>query len=176
MTRLNTMSPAALAALYEQESDDTLVTLLTLYNPETDEVIERLADNYTQRLSGIEYTGIDDVVYGIVSRAKSYIFMPLEVTLPSSDDAGNSRAQLVIRDTTRYLTPVIRSLSFPPKITLELVLKSQPDTVEISFTGFYLSSINYNSDQVTGDLNMIDFQVEPFPVHSFTSKYFPGLF
>lgn len=176
MTRLASMSPAALAAMYAQESDDTLVTLLTIYDPVTGDVVERLADNYSSLLSGVDYVGVDDVVYGVVSRGNNYIFMPLEVTLPSSDDAGSSRAQLVIRDVTRYLTPVIRSLTGPPRIKLELVLKSQPDVVEIVYDTFYLSSITYNSDQVSGELTLIDYQVEPFPIHSFTSKYFPGLF
>ncbi len=176
MTRLQTMSPAALAALYAQESEDTLVTLLTIYDPDTDTVVERFADNYNQVLSGIDYVGIDDIVYGIKSRGNSYIFLPLEITLPSSDEGGSSRAQLVIKDVTRYLTPLIRSINGPPRVKLELVLKSQPDTVEISYDTFYLSSITYNSDQVSGELTLIDYQVEPFPIHRFTPKYFPGLF
>ncbi len=176
MTRLSTISPKALAALYSQQSDDTLVTLLTIYDPDTGGVLERLADNYSAQLTGIDYVGVDDVVYGVISRGENYIFLPLEITLPSSDDTGSSRAQLVIRDVTRYLTPLIRAISNPPRIKLELVLKSQPDVVEIVYDTFYLSNITYNSDQVTGELTLIDYQVEPFPIHSFTSKYFPGLF
>lgn len=176
MTRLSTMSPQALAELYKQESSDTLVTLVSFIDPDTDEVLLRLCDNFTQRLTGTGYTDDFDVVYGLISRTNTFMFMPLEITLPSQDTEGGSRAQLVIRDVTRYLTPVIRTLTKPPKILLELVLKSQPDTVEISFSGFYLSSISYNAEQVSGELSLIDYQREPFPIHGFTPSYFPGLF
>lgn len=176
MTRLDTMSPQALAELYKQESSDTLVTLITLLDSETGEVLERLADNFSQRLEGTGYTTADDIVYGIVSRGNNYIFLPLEVTLPGDDVSGSSRAQLVIRDVTSYITPLIRTLTAPPQITLELVLKSQPDIVEISFSGFYMTGISYTADQVSAELALIDYQLEPFPVHSFTPSYFPGLF
>lgn len=170
------MSAAAIAALYAQESSDTLVTLLTIYDADSNEILARLTDNYTQRLEGTDYTTDVDVVYGIVSRGENYVFLPIEVSLPSDEQSGSSKAQLTMRDVTRYLIPLIRSLTAPPKVKLELVLKSQPDTVEIVFNGFYLSSLTYNSEQVTGDLTMIDYQAEPFPVYSFTPSYFPGLF
>jgi hypothetical protein len=176
MSRLETLSPTTLAELYKQESSDTLVTLLTILDAETGEVLQRLADNFTQRLVGVEYANPEDLVYGIVSRGENYVFLPLEITLPSDDISGSSRAQLVIRDATRYITPLVRSLQTPPIITLEIVLKSQPDIVEISFSGFYLSSITYSADQVSGELTLVDYQVEPFPVHGFTPSYFPGLF
>lgn len=172
MSRLGSMSPAAIRALFAQESDDTLMTLVTLYDPLTSAVAARLVDNFTQRLSETD----TEVIYGTISNSEEYIFVPLEITLPSEEQDGSSRASLVIRDVTRYLTPIIRTLPGPPKIKIELVLKSTPDVVEATFTDFFISSINYNSDSVTCDLSLIDYQVEPFPVYSFTPKFFPGLF
>mgnify|MGYP006921030896 CR=1 FL=1 len=48
--------------------------------------------------------------------------------------------------------------------------------VEATFTGFYISSFSYNADSVTADLSMVDYEREPFPMHSFTPAYFPGMF
>lgn len=175
MSRLGTLSPTALAELYKQESSDTLVVLVTLLT-ESGTVLARLCDNFTQRLEGPEYTNDSDVAYGIISRGNTFMFLPLEITLPSDDVSGSSRAQLVLRDVTRYVTPLIRGLQAPPVVNLEVILKSQPNSVEIAFSGFYLSNISYNADQVSGDLTLVDYQVEPFPVHGFTPSYFPGLF
>lgn len=172
MSRLGTMSPEAIRALFSPDGDDTLMALLTIHDPDTGIPSILISDNFTQRLSQTD----DRVVYGTISRGVEYIFVPLEITLPSEERDGTSRASLVIHDVTKYLTPLIRSLTGPPTITIELVLKSSPSIVEAVFTGFYISSISYTEQSVTCSLSLIDYQVEPFPIYSFTPKFFPGLF
>ena len=100
----------------------------------------------------------------------------MEISLPSEDEAQAPKCSLVLRDVTRFVTPIIRELSGPPKIKMEIVLSKTPDVVEASFSGFYINNITYNADSVTFDLSMIDYEREPFPMHSFTPAYFPGLF
>lgn len=185
MSRLSTMSQAAIAALFKPDSKETLITLLTIYDPNNENnVLVRLADNYLQRietltsldLSDLPTTGDEDVIYGVVSNNLSYIFMPMQITLPSEEQNTAPRASIVLNDVTRYVVPIIRTISGPPKIKLELVLTSSPDIVEISFDKLYMSSITYNADQVTAELSMIDFATEPFPAYQFTPAHFPGLF
>lgn len=193
MSRLATLSPAAIKAMFSTESDATLMTLITIYDP-TDAagtaVAARLCDNYLQRLdtsTTIGLTGFpsdsqsvitdgNELVYGVVSRSNNFIFVPVEISLPSEEDNSAPKCSLVIHDVTRYLTPVIRDITSPPKILIELVLTSTPDTVEASFSGFYISNITYNADSVTCELAMTDYAVEPFPCYTFTPQYFPGIF
>lgn len=137
-------------------------------------VLIRLADNYTQRLSDQETD--TDILYGIRSRGIDYHFLPMEVTLPSEEENSAPRCSIVLTDVTKQLVPIIRQISGPPRVKIELVLNTSPDIVEASFDKFYMSSISYDSNQVTAELAMIDFAVEPFPAYSFTPKYFPGLF
>ena len=59
---------------------------------------------------------------------------------------------------------------------MELVLSKTPDIVEVSFSDFYISNFTYNADSVSAELSMIDYEREPFPMHSFTPQYFPGMF
>jgi hypothetical protein len=132
----------------------------------------RLCDSYTTRIS----ENNTDVMYGVVSRSKNYIFLPLEITLPQEDESQAPRCSIVIRDVTRYLIPVIRELKEPPKVKLELVLSTTPNVVEVSFDGFYVTNFTYNRDQVTCELQMVNYEREPFPVHSFNPSTFPGLF
>lgn len=185
MSRLSSLSPAAIKAMFSTESSDTLITLLTVYDPNTSLPAVRLADNYLNRIttqgvndiSGMPLTTDDgEVIYGVTSRSNQFIFIPMQISLPSEEDNVAPKCSLVINDVTRHITPIIRTLTAPPKILLELVLTSSPSTVEASFAGFYISNFIYNADSVTAELTMIDYQVEPFPSFTFTPAYFPGLY
>ena len=172
MSRLSTMSPAAIKAMFNPDSDDTLVTLVTIYAQDGTTPVVRLADNFTTRISETA----EDVVYGVVSRGYSYTFLPIQLSLPSEDDGSAPRCSLTINDVTRLLTPTIRALSYQPRLGIELVLKSTPDTVEVYFSDFYITGITYNASSVALSLEMPNYQTEPFPCYSFTPKYFPGIF
>ena len=174
MSRLSTLSPAALSAMFGQESDATLITLLTIKaNPNVGIYTNiYLADNFTTRLSETDA----DIIYGVTSNSINYSFLPLQVILPTEDTASAPRCTISIFDATQILLPILRNISGAVDIDLQLVLNSSPDTVEASFTGLKLTNILYNADSITGELTMPSLEVEPFPIHSFTPAYFPGLF
>jgi hypothetical protein len=167
------MSPNALKAVFSPDADDDLIILLTIYNPLNEaEVIARLSDGFTKRISETA----DEVIYGVTSNSQDYTFVPMEISLPSEDEAQAPRCSIVLHDVTRYIIPIVRTITAPPRIKLELVLTKSPDTIEVSFSDFYINNFNYNADSVTADLAMIDYEREPFPMHSFTPRYFPGMF
>lgn len=167
------MSPDAIRAIFSPEADSDLLFLLTIYDPSSPTtVVARLADGFTKRISETA----DEVVYGVTSRSQDFIFLPMEISLPTEDEAQAPRCSIVLRDVTRYVIPIVRTIVGPPTVKMELVLSKTPDTVEASFTGFYISNFSYNADSVTADLSMIDYEREPFPMHSFTPAYFPGMF
>jgi hypothetical protein len=167
------MSPEAIRAIFSPEADSDLLFLLTIYDPANPStVVARLADGFTQRLSETS----DEIIYGVMSRTQEFMFLPMEISLPTEDEAQAPRCSLILRDVTKYVIPIIRTITGPPKVKMELVLSKTPDTVEASFSGFYISSFTYNADSVTADLSMIDYEREPFPMHAFTPAYFPGMF
>lgn len=173
MSRLTSMSPAALKAVFSPDADDDLITLLTIYDPNNEsQVLARLSDGYTQRISETD----DEVLYGVVSNNLEYTFVPMQLSLPSEDEAQAPRCSIVLNDVTRYVTPLIRTITAPPRIKIELVLSKSPDVIEVSFSDFYINNFMYNAESVTADLAMIDYEREPFPMHSFTPRYFPGMF
>jgi len=173
MSRLTTMSPDAIRAIFSPEADSDLLFLLTIYDPvNPSTVVARLADGYTKRISETA----DEVVYGVTSNSQDFIFLPMEISLPTEEEAQAPRCSIILRDVTRYVIPIIRTIVGPPTVKMELVLSKTPDTVEASFAGFYISNFSYNADSVTADLSMIDYEREPFPMHSFTPAYFPGMF
>jgi hypothetical protein len=169
VSRLTTLSPAALKALFSPDADDSLIALLTIT---TTEGTIRLADGYTQRISETA----DEVTYGVVSRGDNYIFLPFQLALPTEEQQAAPRCSITIHDVTRYLTPIIREVLSAPSVTIELVLRSTPDTVEVSLPNFLMGAIQYNRDQVTAELSVEVLTNEPFPAHTQTPGYFPGLF
>ena len=175
MSRLDSLSPEAIKAMFSPDSDEYLICLVTLSNYDDTGNTIRLADGYTQRLT--EYTTDEQVVYGTVSNGNSYIFVPINITLPSEEDNAFSRCSISINDVTKVVMPMIQSdIKRPPTVLMQLVLSSSPNTIEASFSGFYVNSITYSADTVQLEINMINYQTEPFPCFSFTPKYFPGLF
>jgi hypothetical protein len=174
MSRLSTLSPAAIKAMFSSESSDVMILLLTLKADPTVGLASDiyLCDNYTQRI----LETADEVVYGTVSNGKNYIFLPLEITLPNDDNTAAPRCTITIHDVTRYLLPSIRSITGALDAELSLVLSSSPNTVETRYAGFKLTNVTYNANTVTAVLTMPSLEVEPFPAHAFTPAYFPGLF
>lgn len=173
MSRLASLSPAALRAMFSPDADDTLITLLTISGAGITTPI-RIADGYTGRLAGL--TTDDEVIYGVPSRGNDYIFLPFSITLPTEEQASAPRCNITINDVTRYLIPTIRTISSSPTVTMELVLSSSPNTVEASFPGFKMAGISYNANTITAELTVESLAAEPFPAHTFTPSYFPGLF
>ena len=171
MSRLGTLSPAALKAMFSPESSDTLITLLTISGSGITSPIY-LADGYTKRISETA----DEVIYGVTSNSVDYTFLPIEITLPSEEQDATPRCSLTIHDVTRYLTPIIRSINQAPSVNIKLVLNSSPNVIEAEFDGLLMSGISYNASTVTAELTVESMDSEPFPAHTCTPSYFPGLF
>lgn len=175
MSRLTSLSPETIKSLFSPDSDSTLICLLTItYGTDPSDVV-RLADNYLYRLESL--TTDDEVVYGVTSNSKDYIFVPFELSLPQEERDQVPQCTLTINDVTQYLTEIIRdTFEIVPKVKLELVLNKTPNTVELTFDDLFVTNISYNRDQVVLNLEMIDFSKEAFPQHRFVPQYFPGLF
>jgi hypothetical protein len=171
VSRLASLSPAALQAMFGQSSGESLIVLLTITGAGIVTPI-RLADIYLQRLSETA----DEVIYGVMSRGQSYNFLPFNLSLPTEEQQAAPRCTITLHDVTRQLIPAIRQLTGTPTVLIELVLTSSPDTVEASFPQFLLGGISYDANTISGELTVDSLAVEPFPAHSFTPAYFPGLF
>lgn len=176
MSRLSTLSAAAIRAMFSSETDENIIMLLTIYDPDNeDEVAFRFADNYTQRITSL--TTDEEVVYGVPSRGQDFVFLPLSIGLPAEQDTGMSTCTLTLQYVTREAIELIRTeLTKPTRVQIELVLSGSPSTVEAVFPGFSITSATYNANSITFELTMINLAREPFPCYNFIPSYFPGLF
>jgi len=174
MSRLSTLSPAAIRAMFSADSNEILITLVTFKADASINIPEdiHIADNYTQKLSEDNA----EVYYGVISNGIEYPFVPLQITLPNDDHNAAPVCSLTINDVTRILLPTMRKITGAPEVIITLVLNSSPNTKEVEFIGFKLTNITYTADSITASLTMPSLEVEPFPAHAFTPAYFPGLF
>jgi hypothetical protein len=177
MSRLSTLSATAIRAMFSSETEQAVAMLLTIYSIDGTTVVARLADNFNKRISETDA----DIVYGIRSRSNDYVFLPMEISLPSESQDGNSNCSIKFNFVTTEAIQIIREqLTGPVKILLELVLtdgtSADVNSVEATFSGFYITSASYSAESISLNLGMINYNTEPFPAYNFTPKNFPGLF
>lgn len=111
-----------------------------------------------------------------VSRGETFAAFPFRLTLPEDSDDRPPRARLQIDNVDRQIVQALRQVSGPPSVLMEIVLASDPETVEAAFPDFTLQSAQYDALVVSGELGLESFLREPFPAQRFTPAGFPGLF
>lgn len=153
-----TLSNAAIASMNAHATSDVWLVLLTLSHATLATPI-RLVNNNEN----------------IVSRGNTYLAFPFEVELPGEDPDQPPKASLRIDNVDRRVVQTLRSLSAPPTVTLEVILASAPDTVEVSFTNMTMRNAQYDSLTVTGDLTFDSIYSEPVTL-TMTPNRFPGMF
>jgi|APGre2960657423_1045063.scaffolds.fasta_scaffold37226_2 hypothetical protein len=180
MSRINSLSQSAIRAMFASETPEALILLVTITDPSNPTTPVRLADGYTNRIESL--TTDTDVVYGVTSTinggiSRDYLFLPMQIALPGEEEAGSGQCSLILNFVTREAIDLIRThLTSPVSVKIDIVLASSPNTVEASFSGFKITNVTYNADQIRFDLNMVSLSREPFPCFTFTPANFPGLF
>lgn len=147
-----------LAQLYGERSDDPLLMLVTLTH--TSFTTLRLVNN------------TEDVI----SRGNTHIAFPMRINLPAEDGVNVLKSQIQFDNVSLDLIDEIRSVTTPIDTTIELVLASDPDTVEISFNEFKISNVRYDSRTINADLFLDDFLHTELTSERYTPTIYPGLF
>lgn len=114
----------------------------------------------------------------ITSNGNVYQAFPFQITLPADGDDGPAKVTLTIDNIDRQIAQTIRSIapSSPPTVQVDLIVASQPDTVELSMPNMTLRNVTGDAFQIEGDLIMDEEDLIPFPEGLFTPQNFPGLF
>ena len=185
MSRLSTLSASAIKAMFSSETDENLIMLITIYDQQpVPQPIIRLADGFCKRLDGLSTDA--EIIYGVTHKGNNYIFLPMQLTLPSELETGMGNCSLQLNYVSAESIQLIREdLNSPSKVTIELVLRNSNDAQntarenqdpEASFPGFYITSATYSAETISLELTMTDYTREPFPCYNFIPSTFPGLF
>lgn len=165
-----TVSLTMRSAMNAEQTGQVPVVLLTIVHPDLVDGPIRLSSDPTQRLS------TDPLMYGTISRTNPYIFLPFSAILPDDKEESPPQARLVIDNVDREMISLLRSTSTPAQVTLEMVLASSPNVVEIMFPALDLVSADYDANSITISLAIDALMTEPYPVGSIDPRSFAGLF
>jgi len=154
-------APSLLArqALHASATADAFLILLTLSHPDMPAPLRVTSD-----------------AKDTISRGTVFTAFPFALTLPDDVENQSPEARLTIDNIDRQIVQTLRSLAAAPNVLIEIVRAATPDVIEARFQDFRLTNVTYDSQVVTGNLNIEDFTTEPFPAGTFTPGYFPGLF
>lgn len=156
---------------FAQETGVAIILLLTITHESLSEPI-LISTDPTSR---VEETATE-IVYGTVSNAKNYLFMPIRIKPPSEDDEGPGNMRLEIDNITRELVPSIRSLTSPPSCQVDIITSDDLDNVIASWPEYLMTNLQYDKDKISAELTLELLHNEPFPAGSFNPSEFPGLF
>jgi hypothetical protein len=153
------LSSSGLEAVFAQETSAEFVTLLTFTHASLGIPV--------RVCSGGENT---------VSRGETYQFFPFDVVRASNVPDAPPQARLVIDNVDRRFVETIRSLAGDLEVAIELVLRSQPSTVEEGPIHLVLRDVSYDELRIEGELHPEPVLSEPCPPDRYTPSRNPALF
>lgn len=146
-------------AAFAQETGEVFVLLLDISHADWADTL-RITSDYN----------------GTTSGGNEYTYYPVDIELPSDEEANIAMGKLRVDNVSPVIAATFRALSSPPSVTIKAVLASDPDTIEVEYTGFQLVNITYDLYVVEASIVIEDFYSEPFPGDCFLPSTFPGIF
>ena len=145
--------------LLADTSDDPLLTLITVEHPDLAEPLRFTTDRVAT-----------------ISRGMTFNPYPFEFAAPGEGDEGATAARIVIDNIDQRIVQTLRALASPPTALIEIVLGSDPDTVEETFPPFEIRTASGDRMQVSADLTDIDDDAQPLTRFHFVPSMAPALF
>lgn len=157
-------------AAYGPQTGEVVTMLLTLDHDDLAAPIRVSTDNKdTFAVDGV-------TIRGTISNGENYAYCPMRITLPDDSEESISEARIEIDNIDREILASIRSISSAPTVSMQVVLASQPDTVEARYDNFALADVQADAFVVSGRLTLGNFLGEPYPGGSVLPSNFPGAF
>lgn len=156
---MRTVSSTALAAMLAPETDEVFLVLLTIDEASLADPIRYVHDHQD-----------------VVSRGDTYFAAFFDLELPTERPDSIDSARISVDNVDRQIVQAIRLAQGRPTIRIEIVLASDPDTVEIGPFDFELQRAEYDAQTVSGILAFDDVVEVRAPLHTRTPHWFPDLF
>lgn len=156
---MNNLSPEVLAQLFAQDSTDPFLALVTLTHEDFDDPI-RLVNN----------------VVDIASRAEVYTAFPMKIRIPVDDGETARNFVIDFDNVSLMLVELIRTVTSPIGVKIEMILASMPDDVQISQEELLIQNITYNKNRITATIVLDTFLNTEVTSERYNPANFPGLF
>lgn len=161
------VSQSLRTALLEEESGNEICCLVTIEH-----------QNLTQpiRVTATPLEVLGEEIYGLESRGETFIFLPFDFKLPDQGDGLAPRVELQIENVSQEITAAFKQMMSPAVCKVELVLSSDPDTVEMMWDDLILRGGAGDILYITADVTADDVTRERYPADSYSPSLYPGIF
>ena len=112
----------------------------------------------------------------IVSNGNTFLGYPFEIVFPSQNDQVAPSAELRIGNVDRLLVSEIRSQQEALTVDLQAVFASDPDQVEIEYSGLRLRAVTWDDKVISGSLMFDNLFGITYPNETYNPSSYPGLF
>lgn len=112
----------------------------------------------------------------IVSRGNTFTAFPVSIILPVDDGESSREVSIEFDNVSRELINELRSVTDSIDVTLEMILASIPDEVQIELAELKIYTITYNKTKVSGRLIVDNFLNTEMTSERYTPTNYPGLF
>ena len=153
------LSTTAKQAIFSQETNEVFLMIIEIDHNDLASPI-RVVNNWEN----------------ITSNGNTYTAYPFQFALPGEDGESMEQVQLTISNVDKLLVEGVRSISSPLDLTLNVILASDPDTIEAGPFNMKIRNVEYNAETLTGTCIFNDLLNEPYPAGTYTPADYPGLF
>lgn len=153
------LSTAALQAAMAQNTNEAFILLVTFVHAPT-------LETYRCCLNTEDIT----------SNGNVFTATYFEITLPEDGDRAPAGCQITVDNVDRRLVGLLRKITEPLQVTVQVVLASQPNVIEMEFTDLVLREAQWDEYKISGMLASEDPLNQVFPGHLYDQKSFPGIF
>ena len=111
----------------------------------------------------------------VTSNGNLFTAFPFTIIPPSDESDRINAGRIVFIDVTREIRTELLSISSPPTVDAQVVLASDPNSIQIQWPKLLLNDLIVEGIQISGQLVIEDFSKEPFPAAIMSPGRFPGL-
>ena len=106
-----------------------------------------------------------------ISNGQTFQHFPFELILPDDVEGRAPQAQLRIDNTSQEIIALLRGLTTPPSLTIQIVRSATPDVIEREWSGLEWRSSQYDIGAISGTLTIEDMALEEFPYITFDGRF-----
>ena len=112
----------------------------------------------------------------VVSRGETFTAYAFDMTLAVDDGETMPQVSITIDNVTGDMIEVFRGAQGTPYVSIEIVLHTQPDIIEMSLYDMKFDSVTIDQFQVSGNLVAVNLMDTAFPSDTYLPTEFPSLF
>lgn len=155
-----TISATALEAVLAQQTGEQFLTTVEIDHADLTDPLRFVQDTQA-----------------VTSNTKEYLPAAFEFQLPDDQEDNVPTGQVVLDNIDQQIIQAVRPLKTAPTITINILLRSSPDTVEMGPIAFELQEFGYDVQTIRGSLSYEeDFLNQAVPRYTFNPRLTPGLF